>query len=381
MLALMSFVSRVLWSVTPPPDGGYAYQNTAEGLDALFRLTSGADNTAIGFETLSYNSTGSGNTAIGADALLANNGANNTAVGAFALENNITGIYNTATGYAALNQNHADNNTADGFQALYSNDSGSQNTAIGMGALSSNTTGSNNTALGVNALSKNTTGTNNLAVGTNAGSAVTSGSNNIDLGNLGARGESGHIRIGAAGSQTATFIAGINGVGITGVPVEVSNRGQLGVKPSSARFKEAIKPMGRASEAIFAFKPVTFRYNKEVDQDKTPQFGLVAEDVEKIAPELVVHDEQGKPFTVRYEPVNAMLLNEFLKEHRKVEEQQATITELKSKLARQDAAIAQQERINEAVALRLKGQDAKIQRVNDKVEFAKPARQTVDNNR
>ena len=155
-------------------------------------------------------------------------------------------------------------------------------------------------------------------MGANAGSNLTTGSNNIDIGSAGSAGESGKIRIGKQGTQNGAFIAGIAGVAVTGTPVVVNANGKLGVATSSARFKEQIKPLNDASEAILKLKPVSFRYKEEVNPDKAPQFGLVAEEVEKVDPQLVVHDEEGKPFTVRYEAVNAMLLNEFLKEHRKV---------------------------------------------------------------
>ena len=196
------------------------------------------------------------------------------------------------------------------------------NTAIGVETLVRNTTGSSNTALGFFALINNTTGNNNIAVGEHAGSNLTIGSNNIDIGNFGKVGESNKIRIGTTGTHNGAFIAGIRGVTVaSGVGVIVGTDGKLGTVVSSARFKEAIKPMDKASETILALQPVTFRYKQELDPDGIPQFGLVAEQVEKVNPDLVARDEQGKPYTVRYEAVNAMLLNEFLKEHRKVEEQ------------------------------------------------------------
>src|SRR4030095_10706884 len=142
------------------------------------------------------------------------------------------------------------------------------------------------------------------------------------IGNLGRAHESNTIRIGRTADQTATFIAGISGATVpAGVAVIVGADGHLGTTTSSARFKEAIKPMDKASEAILALEPVTFRYKHDLDPDGIPQFGLVAEQVEKVNPDLVARDDQGKPCTVRYEAVNAMLLNEFLKEHRKVEKQ------------------------------------------------------------
>ena len=186
-------------------------------------------------------------------------------------------------------------------------------------------------AEGFEALANNTSGSSNIALGSNAGINLTTGSNNIDIGAPGVAAEANTIRIGKSGTQKKTFIAGIRGVTVaSGVGVIVGTTGQLGTVVSSARFKEAIKPMDKASEAILALKPVTFRYKEELDPDGIPQFGLVAEEVEKVNPDLVVRDEDGKVMTVRYEAVNAMLLNEFLKEHRNVAEQQSTIAELKT---------------------------------------------------
>src|SRR5207248_3015395 len=219
---------------------------------------------------------------------------------------------------------------------------GFKNTANGFDALRVNTTGNGNTAEGVGAVGSNTTGGFNIAVGFNAGASLTTGSNNIDIGNAGVvAGESGTLRIGG-GKVTAAYIKGIYGQTVaSGVGVIVGSDGHLGTVQSSARFKEAIKPMDKASEAILVLKPVTFRYRHELDPDGIPQFGLVAEQVEKVNPDLVARDDQGKPYTMRYEAVNAMLLNEFLKEHRRVEEQQASITQLKSNAAKQDGTISE----------------------------------------
>ena len=210
------------FGVSPPPDGGYPGANTAEGTNALLNLTTGRFNTANGFEALFRNTTGN-------------------------------------------------DNTANGLQALYSNTTGSDNTANGVVALFSNTTGGSNTANGDDALYLNTTGSGNIAIGHNAGFNLTTGSNNIDIGNAGVTAEANTIRIGVAGSQTATFIAGISGVTVTGTAVVVNSSGQLGIAPSSARFKDQIKPMDKASEALLALKPVTFRYKHELDPDGIPQ--------------------------------------------------------------------------------------------------------------
>ena len=223
-----------------------------------------------------------------------------------------------------------------------------------------NTTGNGNTASGVGALSANTTGSNNIALGTNAGLNLTTGSHNIDIGNAGVAGEANNIRIGTHGTQTNTFIAGIHGVTVAGgVEVIVDTNGHLGTTTSSERFKEAIKPMDKASEAILALKPVTFRYKHELDPEGIPQFGLVAEQVEKVNPDLVARDEKGQVYTVRYEAVNAMLLNEFLKQHRKVEQQEATI--------------AKQQKQIEALT-------TGIQRVSDRLELSKTAPEIVADN-
>ncbi len=288
-------------AVNPPPDGGYPRGNTAEGEDALFKLTTTAGgNTAIGAHALFFDTTGDDNTATGFVALHFNTtGSKDTATGSHALFSNNTGRSNTATGFYALNDNR----------------SGIQNTATGGGALERNEIGSQNTANGYQALFNNTTGVDNIALGYAAGSRLTTGSQNIDIGNVGVAVESGTIRIGEI-SQTRIFLAGIRGVAVTGSPVVVSSSHQLGVVPSSQRFKEDIKPMDQRSEAILALKPVSFHYTKEIDPNGTAQVGLVAEEVEKINPDLIARDENGEIYTVRYDAVNAMLLNEFLKAHR-----------------------------------------------------------------
>jgi hypothetical protein len=325
------------------------FGNTADGAFALELNTTGSNNTAFGESALSSNTTASDNTAVGWGALTSTTtGNNDTAIGALALQLNSTGASNTASGFEALaNNTIGNNNTAYGVTALGNNSTGSANTAAGFSALLNDTTGSSNTAVGINSLLNNSTGASNIALGVNAGSNLTTGTNNIDIGAAGVAGESKKIRIGTKGTQTATFIAGINGVTVAGgVNVIVNSNGQLGTVTSSARFKDNIVPMNKTSEALFSLQPVTFRYKKELDPEAIPQFGLVAEQVEKVDPDLVVRDDQGKPYTVRYEAVNAMLLNEFLKAHRKLEEQGETI-------ARQGAKIqilaAQLEKINTQV--------------------------------
>jgi hypothetical protein len=369
---------------SPSPDGGYpngntaegdgalssvttGFSNTANGFSALFSNTTGVENTANGFEALYSNTTGGDNTANGAGALYSNTGYNNTANGASALFFNTTGGRNTANGAGALYSNTGgSDNTANGFFALLFT-TGSENTANGSAALQSNTTGSDNTANGFDALFFNTTGSYNIALGFQAGLNLTTGSNNIDIGNTGVGADSSTIRIGTQGTQTKTFVAGITGAAVTGAAVKVNAAGQLGTAPSSERFKDAIKPMDKASEAILALKPVTFHYKKELDPEGIPQFGLVAEQVEKVNPDLVARDAQGKIYTVRYEAVNAMLLNEFLKEHH-------TVQDLKSTAAKQEATIAKQQKQIEALTTGL-------QKVSDELEVSKPAPQTVLNNR
>jgi hypothetical protein len=371
--------------------------NTSEGYQALFNVTTGVGDTALGGRALYSDTTGSNNTAVGCAALFRNTfGDHNTATGAAALFNNNLGADNTANGYQALfhNTNGSDNtatgssalhsnttgirNVAAGGVALESNTMGYSNTATGASALRNNTTGTDNTAIGDDALHDNTTGSNNIALGSQAGFNLTTGDGNIDIGNQGVAGEANTIRIGTTETQAATYIAGIFGATIIdGVPVLVDTDGHLGTAVSSARFKDDIKPMDRASEAILALKPVTFRYKKERDPKRIPRFGLVAEDVEAVNPDLVVRDQEGKPYTVRYDQVNAMLLNEFLKEHRKVQAQEATISELKSTVAQQQKSfqsrLAEEEKQIAALA-------SGLQKVSAQLELSKPAAQIVLNN-
>jgi hypothetical protein len=324
VLKTKSGISKVYFTEWPKDVQQRFQHDFAQGA----HFTAG-DNTASGLNTLFSNTTGS----------------NNTADGSAALATNTTGFSNTATGCGALNQNSI----------------GNFNTAAGLGALPNNTVGNNNTAGGLEALLRNTTGSNNIGLGSGGGANLTTGNNNIDIGNAGVAAESNTIRIGTAGTQTGTFIADIRGVPITGgQPIGVNGNGQLGVRASSARFKEAVKPMDKASEAILALRPVSFRYKKELDPKGAPQFGLVAEEVAKVNSDLVMTDEHGKPLTVRYDEVNAMLLNEFLKEHRKVEQLEATVASL---------------------VTTVKEQASEMQRVRAQLEVSKPAPQTVLNNR
>jgi hypothetical protein len=338
--------------------------NTADGAFALQNNTTGFGNTAVGGQALQSNQDGANNTATGFQALLFNiGGTNNTAYGSQALLNNASGFYNTATGASALAQNaNGSHNTANGFQALHNSIGTDDNTAIGFNALTDNTSGSGNTAVGTSALVFNTTGSNNIAIGIGAGSNRTTGNNNIDIGSDGMAGESNTIRIGN-GNITGTYISGISGSTASGgAAVFVNSDGKLGTLTSSARFKDEIKPMGQASEAVLALKPVMFRYKKDLDPRGTQQFGLVAEDVEKVNCDLVVRDDKGHIHTVRYEAVNAMLLNEFLKEHRRVQNQTQKIQE-------QETTIAELKKQVQTIVAHAKEQDVKIQRVSDQIQI------------
>jgi hypothetical protein len=383
-------------AVSPPPDGGYPNRTTAEGNNALFNLTTGIDNTALGFDALWNNTTGSYNTATGEQALYLN----------------VTGVYNTATGYRALYSNTGSKNTADGFRALYSNTAGEQNTAAGFQALYNNILGNQNTAVGLDALYYNTFGDQNTAIGFQAlfhntwdpfigmgcfntavgfqalfnnyfgfvNTAVgwqalyniSTGSGNTALGNfagVNVIAANNVICIGAAGDDVdnSCFIGNIRGVqtvNADAIPVLIDSAGQLGTQSSSRRFKSDIKLMGKASESLLALKPVTFHYKS--DTKATPQFGLIAEEVAKVNQDLVVRDRNGEIYTVRYDAVNAMLLNEFLKEHRKNEEQEATIAQLKSGI--------------ETLTATVKEQAAQIQKVSAQLQANKPTPQVVLSN-
>jgi trimeric autotransporter adhesin len=326
-------LSHEAQAVVPAPDGGYPGGNTAEGQQALLSLTTGTYNTAVGL---------------------------------FSLRSTTDGQFNTAIGAGALLGNTADQNTATGVGALLSNTTGSQQIANGAFALFSNTDGTSNTAIGNVALFNNTTGSFNVALGAGAGVNATTGSRNVYLGTG---------MEGVFGESNTCYIASIFGqTSANGIPVLVNSDNKLGTTTSSKRFKEEIKPMAKASEALLALKPVRFRYKKEIDPAGTSQFGLVAEEVEKVNPALVVRDKEGKPYSVRYDQVNAMLLNEFLKEHRKVEEQQTTIGKLES-------TVAQQQKGMEAVTARLDQQAAQIQKVSAQIELSGPAPQMVLSNR
>jgi hypothetical protein len=358
--------------------GGY---NTATGFQALFSNTSADSNTAVGDQAL-FTNTGPNNTAVGAGALFSNagspdpndaSGAFNNAVGANSLFFNVDGTSNNALGESALLSNiHASANTAIGDIALENNDStgtgdGSFNTAVGAGALASNVDGNSNNAVGFGALGSNNNGVYNNAIGFEALGSNISGSSNVAIGDsagLNVTSASNVICIGAsvagANLSNSCYVGSIFGqTSSGGAAVLINFDGKLGTVISSQRFKEEIRAMDKNSEALFALKPVTFRYKQEIDEAGTQQFGLVAEDVEKVNPDLVVRDKDGKPYSVRYEQVNAMLLNEFLKEHR-------TVEELK-------AAVAQQSKHIETLT-------AVLEKVSARLEVSQPAQRTVLNN-
>ncbi len=374
-------------AVNPPPDGGYPGGNTAEGQNALLSLTSGTFNTAVGFLSLRNDTTGQFNTAVGAGALFANigdptsaAGVENTATGAGALLSNTTGFANTANGAFDLLANSTGSfNTATGVDALRSNTTGNSNTAIGVDALMNNIAGTNNTADGVSALSSNTMGGGNVAVGTGALFSNDFGNTNTAVGDsalannlvsnntaIGADAGffattgTGNVYIGAqmtgvGGESNHTYIRNINNTPVSGngtdaVTVDLST-GLLGHASSSRRYKEDIKPMDNVSEALYGLHPVTFRYNKDIDRTQSIVFGLIAEEVAEVNPDLVARNSQGETESVHYEMVNAMLLNEFLKARRQIDAQQKQIDAL----------------------------TAGLQKVSAQLEASKPAPQVVTN--
>ena len=407
-------------AVTPAPDGAYPGYNTAEGLNALLPAIPGVWNTAIGAYALSSSAPGGlGNTAVGLNSLRHNTtGTFNTAVGVNSLLFNTTGSQNVAIGYQALDFNGTDSaNTAVGFQASFANNNngdttavgwkalwhntGSRNCAFGSQALFSNTTpGNASNAFGYRALFSNTTGVfnnafgwqalfsnidgfNNTAMGDGAGDNITSGDNNTCLGANAGNAIStanGVVAIGLSGANVdnTTYIRNVYPtiqpvVGVDPDLVTVNSSGRLGrANISSRRYKHDIKSMDKASEAIFKLKPVSFRYNKEYDATQTLAFGLIAEEVAEVYPDLVGRNPEGQPESVRYEQINAMVLNEFLKEHQ-------TVQALKSTVEKQEAIIAQQQKGTEVLTAQLKEQATQIQKVSAQLELNKRAPRTVAN--
>ena len=347
-------VCQMAHAVTPAPDGGYPGGNTAEGQQALLSLTTGTYNTAVGWFSLRSNTEGQFNTAIGAGALFANvgdqieHGTENTAIGAGALLNNATGLDNTANGAFALFANtNGSGNTATGVAALQRNTTGGGNTAIGQAALNENTTGSFNTAVGTAALLL-ASGDSNTVVGAGAGGNIGNANNVICIG----QGVTG------ADVNDSCYIGNIWNQPGGSQAVYVNSDGKLGALVSSRRFKDEIKPIEQESEIIYGLRPVSFRYKPEIEPTRPRAFGLIAEDVEKVSPDLVTRGSDGKVNSVRYDAVNAMLLNEFLKAHKTIQDQNATIVELKSELA--------------SVIATVKEQTAQIQKVNARIDASKP---------
>jgi len=347
-------------AVSPAPDGCYPNLTTAEGCGALNALTSGTGNTALGWRALLSTTTGGFNTGVGAGALALNNGGSNTAVGVAALLLNTAGSNNTAVGTGTLLNNATDRNTAVGANALNADNTGTDNCGVGFEALTSDTTGGANTAVGRGALDQNVTGNFNTAIGKDAGGLAT-GSGNVYI---------GHLVVGVGGENNHTYIRNIentsvNGMGADIVTIDLTT-GLLGHASSSRRYKEDIKTMDKTSEALYQLHPVTFRYKKEIDRTQSTAFGLIAEEVAKVNPNLIARNSQGQPESVHYEMVNAMLLNEFLKAHQKLEAQDATIAELKS-------TVAQQQKGMEALT-------AQVQKVSAQIEVNNRAPQLTANN-
>jgi hypothetical protein len=320
--------------------GGVTYGNLALGYSTLALNTSGQENTAAGSGALAYNTTGYSNTALGSSTLENNtSGAQNTAGGAYALHSNTTGVNNTADGFEALYQNNVGQyNTAAGFDALYSNTNGDGNTAMGYDALVEHV-GSYNVVLGYQALDSNTTGDNNIAIGYLAGNdAPPTSSYNIEIGSTGTTSDIGTIRIGSVGTQSSFFVAGVRGVATAennAVPVVIDSNGQLGTVSSSRRFKTDIRDMGDASGDLMRLRPVTFRYQKPFADGSQPiQYGLIAEEVAEVFPDLVARSADGQIETVKYQLLDPLLLNE-------VQRQQAEIRALQEQLNQIETAVAQ----------------------------------------
>ena len=338
--------------------------------EAALLFNSGNANTAIGAEALNFNTTGWFNTATGAGALQANTtGGFNTATGTVALSSNTTGSNNTAIGRNALANNiTGSNNTATGTFALLNNVTGYRNTATGANALQNIAFGHDNTAIGFQALYNDDNGSDNVAVGFNAGLNLTTGSGNVYI---------GYGVLGVAVESNTTRIRNVYPSAASGRAVYVNSDNKIGTLVSSRRFKEEIKPMDEASEAVLVLKPVTFRYKKEIEPNSSIMFGLIAEDVEKVDPDLVTRNEKGEAETVRYDAVNAMLLNEFVKEHCKVKQQEATISQLRSTVAQQ------QKDFQTTVAKltnRLDEQASQIQKVSARLAANSQAPQMVSSN-
>jgi endosialidase-like protein len=342
--------------------------NLALGTNSLYQNTTGNDNTTNGLSCMFNNTTGTFNTAIGFAVLLNNTTASfNSGFGLEALYSNTVGQYNTAEGVYALYSNVSGSyNTANGHQALYSNTTGIQNIATGHQSLYANTTGGNNTAVGYQSLIGCTTGSNNIALGYAAGSAVGIGYYNIDIGNAGTVNDAACMRIGTDGKQLKTFIAGIQGATTgsdTANAVYIDVNGQLGNIISSRRYKEDIHDMGDASSRILSLRPVTFRYKKAYDDGSKPlKYGLIAEEVAETFPDLTIFKD-GLPETVKYQDLTPLMLNEFLKEHKRVQEQEAKLSAL-------ERTVAEQRKQNEELQARDKEYEARLAKLEQLIPAA-----------
>jgi hypothetical protein len=328
--------------------------DTATGTNALANENGGHANTADGFSTLFSNISGYSSTAVGAYTLYSNTvGAFNTGLGANALYFNTTGHDNTATGYGALGYNNTGyNNTAIGTTALYSNTKGINNVALGFQALNANVRGNNNVAVGANALLA-LKGSNNIALGNKSGRLTTSGNANIYIGHPGVNGsENNVVRIGKA--QTKTFIAGIAGVPLSGATVVVRASGQLGIVASSARYKQDINALDDASSKLASLRPVSFRYRGE---PKATHYGLIAEEVDKVMPELVVRDDKNRPESVQYQELIPLLLQQWKAQQAEIARQRALIERQQDRLDRQEAELAE---LGRTLATRLAAFDTGI---------------------
>jgi hypothetical protein len=292
----------------------------------MFLSTTGSSNTSVGYLSSSNNSTGSDNVSVGASVLSSNTSGNgNVALGRGALNANTTASFNNAIGLTALNRNTT----------------GTRNNAVGTNALSYNTTGFQNDAVGFNALSFNTTGSNNTALGYQAGFNLTTGSNNIAIAAPGVAGETKTTRIGVQGTQTRTFISGIRGITATGgIAVYVTSTGQLGTATSSRRYKDDIQSMGDVSDRLLQLRPVTFRYKQPDEKGNKPlQYGLIAEEVDAVLPDLVVHNDDGSVETVAYNMLPSMLLNVYQTQHQEIVATRERLAAAESRLTDEHSAL------------------------------------------
>ena len=334
----------------------------------MAHITTGINNSAFGTNALNKLTTGNNNAAQGNSALSSLiDGNTNTAFGVLALHLNVSGDFNTAVGYRALEHSTSNVNTAVGYRALNANTTGAGNTAVGVLALFDGITGSTNTAVGQEAL-RSTSGSSNTALGFQAAGFVLSASGVVCIG----------AGMGGANVNNTTYIRNVNTTvqpvtaGVVDLVTVRLSDSRLGRNASSQRYKENITPMDTASEVLYQLKPVTYRYKKDIDPTQSLDYGLVAEDVAKIDPKLAIRDGDGHIESVRYMAIYNMLLNEFLKEHRTVQELKSIAARQEANAAKQEAMIAQQQKQIEALT-------AGLQKVSTQVEASKPVPQLADN--